>query len=73
MEISLRQWIVLFIIYAVYIIFGAVVFYQIERKYEIEQRAVELQTRSDVHGNLVFLLPLYPKFHSRSTNILLTI
>lgn len=50
MELSLRHWIALSTIYTVYIIFGAIVYYRMERKAEIVSRRETLRARTDVNG-----------------------
>lgn len=48
---SPRQWCALLLFYAAYLIFGAGIFYHMERGYEIERRLVQLQERIDINGN----------------------
>lgn len=48
---SPKQWLALFSFYISYLLFGASVFYHIERDLEIWNYANELQRRIDVHGN----------------------
>lgn len=50
MDFDLRHWIALSIIYTLYILFGATVFYQIEKPIEIDQRLNGLGARREVHG-----------------------
>lgn len=47
-----RQWLALFFFYITYLLFGASIFYHIERDLEVNNYAIELQRRIDVNGNL---------------------
>lgn len=47
-----RQWLALFCFYISYLLFGASIFYHIERDLEMNNYGQELQRRIDVNGNL---------------------
>lgn len=46
-----KQWLALFCFYISYLLFGASIFYHIERDLEVKNYAIELQRRIDVNGN----------------------
>lgn len=50
---SLRQWLAMFIFYAMYVLLGTSIFYTIEHNLETERRAVRLQERIDINGKFV--------------------
>lgn len=45
-----RQWLALFFFYISYLLFGASIFYHIEREIEIRKIGEDLQHRIDVNG-----------------------
>lgn len=47
-----RQWLVLFFFYISYLLFGASIFYHIERDLEVHTFGEEMQRRIDVNGNI---------------------
>lgn len=47
-----RQWLVLFFFYISYLLFGASIFYHIERDLEAHNYGEELQRRIDVNGKI---------------------
>lgn len=47
-----RQWLALFSFYITYLLFGASIFYHIERDEEANAYAKELQRRIDVNGKI---------------------
>lgn len=52
MKMTPRQWLALFGFYISYLLFGASIFYHIERESEARSYGEELQRRIDVNGNL---------------------
>lgn len=50
---SPKQWLALFCFYITYLLFGASIFYHIERDLEVKTYATELQRRIDVNGNTI--------------------
>lgn len=52
---SLRQWLALFVFYAMYVLLGTSIFYTIEHNLETERRAIHLQERIDINGKLVIV------------------
>lgn len=52
-RMSLRQWLALFVFYAMYVLLGTSIFYTIEHNLETERRAIHLQERIDINGKLV--------------------
>lgn len=51
-KMSPKQWLALFCFYISYLLFGASIFYHIERDLEVNNYAIELQRRIDVNGKL---------------------
>lgn len=49
-----RQWLALFFFYISYLLFGASIFYHIERDLEVHNYGEELQRRIDVNGKRKF-------------------
>lgn len=49
---SPRQWLALLLFYTSYLFFGASVFYHVEHQLETDRRAVELQERIEINGEL---------------------
>lgn len=54
-RMSLRQWLALFVFYAMYVLLGTSIFYTIEHNLETERRAVHLQERIDINGKWVIV------------------
>lgn len=50
---SPKQWLALFCFYITYLLFGASIFYHIERDLEARNFGMELQRRIDVNGNKI--------------------
>lgn len=53
LKMTPRQWLALFCFYISYLLFGASIFYHIERESEARNYGEELQRRIDVNGNLL--------------------
>lgn len=51
-NMSPRQWLALFFFYISYLLFGASIFYHIERDLEVHKIGEELQRRIDVNGKI---------------------
>lgn len=54
MGLAPRQWALLLTFYVVYLLFGALVFYEIEHELETVRREDQLQKRIDINGIFFF-------------------
>lgn len=63
MGLAPRQWTLLLTFYVVYLLFGALVFYEIEHELETERREEALQERIDINGTTFSFFFIHSYYH----------